>query len=204
MGSKKNLTFVAFIVMLNMGCVWEPKSQISSDLMLLNKDKGEHLLRKEVYKLNEWRRTQQKKYDSTHFYIFQNPLVKNLYGHPYSHFKLTQEIISDNTVDVGVKELLIRLSQCVSLKDYLHLGWVVADTDNEELMTVHLSPGSEYGYLLSENYLDMNVVSFLKEIVKKYPSLAGTTELILSGTNIKRINAYKVSGENLPVLKCSN
>ena len=70
-------------------------------------------------------------------------------------------------------------------------------------MTVFLSPGGEYGNILSENYSDPLVINFLSLIVEEYPSLKDTADFISSGSYKKQTDEYREFGEKLPVLDCS-
>jgi len=199
---KKISLFIFLLVLCNVGCSSEPTKKITDEFDSLSSSQGKKLLVIELTKLNEWIVKKQKVYDSSDAYIFQNTLVKDLYGNPYSYFLYAKEVVGDDGVDVEVKKLVIKLSQCLKLNDYLDLGGAVIGTGDGELMTVYVSPGSEYGVVLDENYLDKNVVSFLGRVVSKYPSLSEVVELTSSGININRINAYRKSGEVYPVIQC--
>ncbi len=193
----------SLLVLVLSACGGEPASPVTKKLETLKSDEGQHLLLREVASLNEWVLRQQKKYDSTDSYVFQNILVKDLYQNPYKHFRFTTSILKDNSIDVELKKQLVRLSQCLKLKDYLSLGIIVSDIGDVELMTVFISPGPEYGTILDDNYLNPLVVMFLDDLAVRYPSLEKTIDLIRNGINSRRINAYRKTGESYPILNCS-
>lgn len=184
-------------------CNGEPNSIVSDKLPLLSSNEAEQLLLKETASLSKWILKQQKKYDSTHSYIFKNTLAKDLYKNSYKHFPYTKRLIVRDDVDLEVKKLLLRFSQCLNLKDYLLLGKVIIDVGDVDLMSVFISPGPEYGVILDENYLAPSVIVFLEMVVSKYPSIDGSVDLIKSGSNFRQTTEYRKAGELHPVLSCS-
>ncbi len=185
-----------------LACEGGPDLLTSKRPEVLSYPEGQRLLLKEVTKLYEWNLRQQKKEDSTDSYVFKHPFVKDIYQNPYKYFENTKYLLKDNTVDIALKIQLVVISQCLTLNDYLTLGSIVIDAGSIELMTAYISPGPEYGTILDDNYLNPRVIELLSVVISRYPLLKETVDLTKSGTNSNRINEYRKSGEQYPVLSC--
>jgi hypothetical protein len=171
-------------------------------LASLDSDQGKALLIKEVSELKSWIIKKEKENDSSDAYIFSNVLAKDLYQHADSHLAISKNLISDEHVDEGIKKILIKLSQCLSLENYLTLGEVVYATNNKNLIITYLSPGPQYGFTLDQHHSDINVVEFLKKTQKKFPDLKNSIELTISGSTLTSYVELIRFGENFPALSC--
>ncbi|GAA6136336.1 hypothetical protein NBRC116583_00830 [Arenicella sp. 4NH20-0111] len=184
-------------------CGNEPSSTVTDRFESLeSSEEIEELLLDEVGRLSQWVLKKRRELDSTHSYIFENVLVKDLYINSIRHLPYTKKIVANEALNFEVKKLLIRFSQCLNLDDYLSLGRLVYTTGDEDLMTVLISPGPEYGVKLDENYSDPEVIEFLDLVLYKYPVLVESIELIRSGSNFRQTIEYRKAGEQQPVLTC--
>ncbi|CAH0524459.1 hypothetical protein [Vibrio hippocampi] len=207
--SKINPTLLLIIPLLMFtlvihSCFDEPNETISDKLLVMNDNDAKQLLLEKTTVLHQWFVKQSRKDNATDRYVFANALYQDLYRHPYRHLRYTKELLVDDSVDLEVKKLLIKVSQCLSFEDYLSLGDLIFDGGDSSLMYVFTFPGPEYGLVIVDNYRDSSVIELLNVIVIKYPELASSIELIQSGSSYRKAKAYRNSGEAYPVLKCSD
>ncbi|MFT5281191.1 MAG: hypothetical protein ACI94Z_000001 [Yoonia sp.] len=162
------------------------------------------IYRKQISKLSDWIDTAKEYDNSGDYFIFQNDLFAEMYQNPNLHLELSKDYILDETNSVSKRKLVIRMLQCLSIDDYLALGFQIVKLGDERISTTYLSPGPQYGYLIDGNYQDEKQKALLELFAAKQPMLKETIELIESGSNIKRYNELREFGEHLPVLKCTN
>lgn len=212
---RSHLFFVwllAGAVLISIGaCVTEPKEKISDRLFQLPSEDAKILLRSKVDSLSKWHAQMSNLRDSDNEYLFRNVLVRDLYKNPHAHFQLTMELLNDPKVNDEVKLFLVRLSQCLSVDEYLRLGEVVLNSvvaghSGEEVLRTLVSPGEEWGTVVALNYESKNVEAFLRRIQRhkalrdKFTVIDG----ILNGTKAAFIRSYVKAGEHFSMLICEN
>lgn len=180
----------------------EPDAKISSQLETLESVQAKKLLVNELGLLRLWILEQEKVDDTSDVYMFRNVLVKDLYRNGRSYRAVTNAVIADESIGLEIKRMLIKLSQCLTLDEYLELGDVVYTTNNIQLMGTYLSPGPEYGFILDQYHANIEVRKFLEKVIGRFPDLKENVELTTSGETLTSYIEYIRYGSKYPALSC--
>ncbi len=207
--SSFKVLLIGFVIFSVGACAAEPEEKISEQLLRLSNEEARTLLLSKVDSLSKWHAEMSNLRDSDNKHLFDNALVQDLYKNPYSHFQLTMKMMSESRVSDDAKLFLVRLSQCLSVNDYLQLGGVVFDSvvagqSGEAILKAMVSPGAEWGTLIALNYTTKDVEAFLLRIRenKAMKNMSPEIERILNGTRADFIRSYVKAGEHFPVLSC--
>lgn len=201
--SKLHAVFVLLAVISITACTNEPKHPVTDKLSHEYDQKSQQLLTLELKKLADWINSKREYNDSSHYHIFENILFIDLYNNPKAHFQYSLNLLKSNELNINEKELIIRASQCLPIHKYLKLGSELLKLNDINLLTVYLSPGPEYGYIIDANFQNKEVLKQLDLFSQHLPDLADTIDLISSGSNSKRYKELINFGEHLPIIKCS-
>ena len=206
------LIFFVFVMLFSACCVGVSFKPISTTLKSISDERAEELLEKELRKLLKWKLQKEKYFDSTHIYLFDNPLVIDLYQNPYSHFKVLSKKIVDPTMEDEVKIMWIKLSQCLKDEDYLLLADKVLESslnNNTKISLIKglLSPGFEWGTRFDDNYHKPILMKFLERVSSEHNLgiyLAKNIDRIETGRNASFLEAYRSVDEQYPMLQCED
>ena len=115
-------------------------------------NESNELYEQTVVSLSKWFDRQSKKYNSSDFYVFENPVFRDLYFNPTKHLEYAIKYITKPEGDLKVKKLIIKTLQCLSFERYLSLGELILKMNDDKVAMMYLSPGPEYGITLDKNY----------------------------------------------------
>ena len=206
------LIFFLYVMLFSACCVGVTFKPISTTLKNISDERAEVLLEEELRKLLKWKLQKEKYFDSTHIYLFDNPLVIDLYQNPYSHFKVFSKKIVDPKLEDEIKIMWIKLSQCLKDEDYLLLADKVLESslnNNTKISLIKslLSPGVEWGTRFDDNYHKPILMKFLERLSSEKKlgiNLAKNIDQIISGGNASFLEAYRSVDEQYPMLQCKD
>jgi len=143
---------------------------------------------------------------------FHNEYVRREYRDSRDNLDEIKEVLIDNSESVEVQVLAARLTQCLSLDEYLSLLDFATARMNSgairpEVMEALIVPGVDWGTLISLSFRDERV---LRELTETRNSNAASGRLresidsVLSGAQASYVQAHVEMGENLPRLRCES
>ncbi len=142
--------------------------------------------------------------------IFLLDDLADLYPRSVATRPFVHEILVDPYLSLPVKELAVRVSQCLPLSDYIdflaqtYADWKSGHLPDEILDTV-ITPGNTWGINLDVAYQDARVRSLLTTIAEDpaiNPDMRDTiTNYMLNGVEAEMIKEYAGNGWT-PILSC--
>lgn len=140
----------------------------------------------------------------------QNPDVKNLYGKSEETYPLVIQILKDKDISPPVKQLAVRLQQCLPLERYIeflresHGLFKKGEISADDLATV-ISPGTEWGVMVGVEYKNPDISAILGQISKDPHAprkLKDAAVGMMSGDIVGYLDAYASLNNPLPRLRC--
>ena len=184
---------------------------ISKKIEKLSKKDGMNLYITNMKNIIQWRNENEKEHYLPGPSVFDNVMIIDMYKNSYRHYKRTVDIIHSKTIGDEIKFMVINLSQCLSIDDYISLGkeihsGVINKSSDISILKYYISPNMDWGTKFSDNYKNKKIRVFLNKLLQKEeygPSFRVLiNNNILTGAQHSYIESHRKYGASFPAIRC--